>query len=199
MSETSRKLAEAHYFFELTRKLFNYQSPEFEFHLNAFINAARNVTWVMQKEFDKEPGFLEWWESHPAKSKPSMRKFVDLRNVSVKERSIKHSIFTIKHDFGPEGLQVVGMKGPTSVKSDPIRFDQPIPNYTYVTVKDDNGERRVKVKLVHDFNVEESYESGTKQVKFDGFINEGTLYLSALDSIVDECESKFGHVQARLT
>lgn len=191
MTETRKKLREAHYFFELTHKLFNAQSPDFEFHLNAFANAARNVTFVMQKEFSKAKGFKEWWEAHPTKTDEEMAKFVNLRNVSVKEKSVGHNLFSLKHDFGPGGLHVVGHKGPTSVVSDRIYFGGPIPDHTYVTVKDDNGERRVKVKLVHDFSVIESYDHDTKQVKFDNFIAEAGTYLEKLDALVEECEGKF--------
>jgi hypothetical protein len=191
MTATRKKLREAHYFFELTHKLFNAQSPDFEFHLNAFANAARNVTFVMQKEYTKADGFREWWDTHAAKTDAAMAKFVTLRNVSVKEKSVGHNLFTIKHDFGPEGLHVVGHKGPTSVLSDRISFDGPIPDHTFVTVKDDNGERRVKVKLVHDFSVVENYDHGTKQVQFDNFIAEAEDYLQKLDALVEECEKKF--------
>jgi hypothetical protein len=191
MSETRKKLKEAQYFFTLTQQLFNAQSLDFEYQLNAFINASRNVTFVMQKEFNKVRGFKEWWQVHPIKNDKSMTRFIALRNVSVKEKSVGHKLFTLKHDFGPEGLHVVGKKGPTSVVSDPIRFDRLIPDHTFVTVKDDSGERRVKVNLVHDFSVIESYEHDTKQVKFDNFIAEAKEYLESLESVVEECESKF--------
>lgn len=191
MSETRKKLGEAQYFFGLTQKLFNAGYADFEYNLNAFISAARNVTFVMQREFCNVDGFNDWWNNNPTKQDESMKKFVTLRNVSVKERSIGHNTFTLKHDFGPEGLHVVGKKGPTSVISDPIRFDSPIPDHTYVTVKDDSGERRVKAKLIHDFSVVETYEHGTKHIKFDGFITEAKEYLGKLEDIVDECENKF--------
>ncbi|HSH55566.1 MAG TPA: hypothetical protein VK983_01930 [Candidatus Limnocylindrales bacterium] len=191
MTETCKKLSEAHYFLELTHRLFNALSPDFEFHLNAFANAARNVTFVMQKEFNRVDGFTAWWAAHPAKADKEMSKFVNLRNISVKEKSVGHKLFNLKHDFGPEGFHVIGHKGLTSVESDIIRFDGPIPDHTYVTVKDDNGERRVKVKLVHDFSIVESYDHGTKQVQFDNFIEEAGAYLGKLDALVEECESKF--------
>ena len=192
MTATRKKLAEAQHFLVTTHQLFNNQSLDFEFHLNAFINASRNVTFVMQKEYSCADGFKAWWDTHPSKKDSNMTKFVHLRNVSVKEKSIGHQLFSIRHDFGPEGLRVVGHNGPTSVKSDIISFNGPIPDHTYVTVNDDNGERRVKVKLIHDFSVVESYDHGTKTVKFDSFISEAQDYLVKLTGLVDECETKFG-------
>ncbi|MBA3679556.1 hypothetical protein H0W80_05245 [Candidatus Saccharibacteria bacterium] len=192
MTETRKKLAETQYFFGLTQKLFKAGFRDFEYNLNAFIGSARNVTFVMQKEFTNVPGFNEWWASNSTQKDESMKKFVALRNVSVKEKSIGHNTFTLKHDFGPDGLHVVGKKGPTSVVSDPIRFDTPIPEHAYVTIKDDYGERRVKAKLIHDFSVVETYDHGTKQIKFDGFITEANDYLGKLEKVVDECEDKFG-------
>ena len=191
MTATRTKLAEAQHFLETTHQLFNHQSLDFEFHLNAFVNASRNVTFVMQKEYSSATGFKDWWGAHLSKKDTNMSKFVNLRNVSVKEKSIGHKLFSIRQDFGPEGLHVVGHKGPTSVKSDIISFNGPIPDHTFVTVNDDNGERRVKVNLIHDFSVVEKYDHGTKTVKFDNFIAEAQDYIIKLTSIVDDCESKF--------
>lgn len=191
MSETRRKLREAQYFLHVTEKLFNNQSVEFEFHLNAFVNAARNVTFVMQNEYGEVKGFKEWWKKHTFQADKSAYRFVNLRNVSLKERSVRHNLFSIKQDFGPEGLHVVGHKGPTSVVSDPIKFDGPIPDHGYVTVKDDNGERRVRFSVIHDFSVVENYEHDTKKVKFDNFITEAKEHLRKLEALVNECESNF--------
>jgi hypothetical protein len=192
MTETQRKLREAQYFLHTTSQLFNNQSLEFEFHLNAFVNAARNVTFVLQNEYSRAPGFKEWWAGHQIQQDEAAKKFVNLRNVSLKERSVRHKLFSIRQDFGTEGLHVVGLKGPTSVKSDPIRFDGPIPDHGYVTVSDDNGERRVRFEIIHDFSVLETYEHGTKQIKFDNFISDARDHLQKLEQLVAECENNFG-------
>lgn len=191
MTDTRQKLNEAEYFLRMTQTQFRQQSLNFEFQLNAYINSARNVTFVMQKEYARAEGFKEWWDNHQARSDESMKKFVTLRNVSVKQRSIGHKLFNIKHDFGPDGLHVVGLKGPTSVVSDPIRFDEPIPEHSFVAVDDDNGHKRVKVKIVYDFSVEELYENDTKVVKFENFMAEATTYQARLVALVEECESHF--------
>jgi hypothetical protein len=193
MSDTKYKLKEAKYFLHFTEQLFNNQRTEYVYHLNAFINSARNVTFVMQKEYADKKDFKDWWDKHPFKKDEEMSKFVELRNVSVKEKTIREKQFTILQSFGPDGLHVIGKKGPTSVVSDPIRFDEPIPTYGYVTVKDDSGERRVKYDIVHDFSVIERYNHGSREVRFDNFISEAKEYFKKLEVIVNECESIFNN------
>ncbi len=191
MTETRYKLKEAKYFLHFTEELFNNQRTEYVYHMNAFVNAARNVTFVMQKEYADKPGFREWWNQHAAKKDMVMAKFVDLRNVSVKEKTVREKQFTFTQSFGPKGLHVVGHKGPTSVESEPIRFDGPIPTHGYVTVKDDNGERRVKYDITHDFSVIETFDHGSKEVKFDSFIAEAKEHFQKLEALVAECEAQF--------
>lgn len=191
MTNTERKLNEARYFFATMERLFNEGAPEFEFHLNAFINSSRNVTFVMQKEYAGVNGFNDWWVNHPSKGDEVMKKFVDLRNISLKEKSVRQKMFTIIQSFGPDGLHVEGKNGPTSVKSDPIRFDGPIPDHGFVTVQDDNGTRRVRYEIIHDFSIEENYENGNKQIQFDNFLTQAKEHLVKLEDIVEECKSKF--------
>ena len=191
MTNTRRKLQETHFFFLGTKELLRAQSRNFEFYLNAFVNAARSVTFVMQKEFGKQEGFDEWWSKHALKTDESAKKFIPLRDVSVHERSVGANVFSVKVDFGAEGLKFDG-KGKFSVMADPLRFDQPIPDHTYVTITNPDGsERRAKFPLVHDFSVIETYEHGSKEVKFKNFMSEASEYLAKLDAVVDEAENRF--------
>jgi hypothetical protein len=190
-SKANQKLEEAEYFLKETHRQFNARSGDFVFSLNAFVNAARNVTFVMQSEYARKPGFKEWWAEHPIRQDKSLARFIELRNISLKQGSVTAKTFMIKHDFGPKGLHVVGMKGPTSVVSDPIRFDGPIPDHSYVTVDDDNGHRRVRVDIVHDFSIVEHYDHGKKSVHFDNFIKDAGVYMDELAKIVEESDLKF--------
>jgi hypothetical protein len=191
MTETRYKLKEAEYFLHFTQELFNNQRSEYVYHLNAFVNAARNITFVMQKEYAQKPGFKEWWSQHPVKKDKVMARFVELRNMSVKEKTVREKLSRITQSFGPEGLHVVGHKGPTSVVSEPIRFDGPIQKYGYVTVKDDNGERKVRYDITHDFSVIEMSDHGSKEIKFDSFIAEAKEHFQKLEALVSECEAQF--------
>ncbi len=114
-------------------------------------------------------------------------KFVTLRNISLKERSISHKHFEIRFNFGPEGIKG---KGNTSITSPVIEFGTgEIPDF--VTVKDEDEERQIKANVIHDFVVEEHYDSGKKKVSSESFIKEASMYLEGLTLLVDECEKLF--------
>lgn len=78
------RLLEADHF---ARRL--YRQPDsirFGYELNAFLSAARSVTFLLQKEMSKVPGFSSWWEGQQSqlRSDRSARFFVELRNFSQK-------------------------------------------------------------------------------------------------------------------
>lgn len=88
-SSTQHKCWEAEYFF--TKMLDNYHMPwDFMFNLNAFIQAVRNITFMMQSEDDKPEGFAEWYQIKQTemRSNPILRKFVEARNIIVKQRTL---------------------------------------------------------------------------------------------------------------
>lgn len=68
MTNTEEKLLEAKYFLErMTEK--QSDRDAFKYNLSAFLAAARSVTLIMQKEFDKAPGFEKWYSEKQAKMK----------------------------------------------------------------------------------------------------------------------------------
>lgn len=78
------KLQEAEYFLGGIAEA---QGIEFQFNLNAFLSAARNVTFVMQKSLASVNGFAEWYEARRLEMHvdATMRYFVELRNFSQKQ------------------------------------------------------------------------------------------------------------------
>jgi hypothetical protein len=87
--ETRQKYQEAEYF--LVRCAEHYHFPlEFQFNLNAFIQALRNVTFMLQSESQKPEGFGAWYASkrEDMKSNEVLRRFVEARNVVVKQSSL---------------------------------------------------------------------------------------------------------------
>lgn len=78
------KLLEAEYF---TRRLMRSCGPAQRFELNAFLSAARSVTFLIQKEMSEVPGFVNWWDARRAEMRKdqAMKFFLDLRNYSQKE------------------------------------------------------------------------------------------------------------------
>ena len=75
-------------FFFLNQTMRSYHSPtEFRFNLNAFIQALRNVTFMLQSEENKPEGFTEWYaaKQEEMRNNDLLRKFVGVRNLIVKQ------------------------------------------------------------------------------------------------------------------
>ena len=88
--DTHQKFKEAAYF--LGKCAEHYHVPlEFQFNLNAFIQALRNTTFMLQSEPKKPEGFESWYASKQAGMRQSdlLRRFVQARNIVVKQSSLK--------------------------------------------------------------------------------------------------------------
>ncbi|OGT01212.1 MAG: hypothetical protein A2143_04935 [Gallionellales bacterium RBG_16_57_15] len=86
---THEKCAEARYF--LVQCLLNYHSPQaFLYNLNAFIQAFRNITFMLQSEELRPHNFLAWYEvkQNEMRNMPTLRRLVDARNIVVKQSSL---------------------------------------------------------------------------------------------------------------
>jgi len=101
----NEKLEEALYF--LLRMRQNYvDRKSFIYNMNAFLNSARNITWILQKELGHDSRFKVWYPQKQKEMKEDklMSFFKDLRNVSVKERgSPKHSLLVKAAYIFPKG------------------------------------------------------------------------------------------------
>ena len=60
------------------------------YELNAFLSAARSVTFLLQKEFAVVDGFEAWWLAERSKlgADDAARFFLELRNFSQKEARV---------------------------------------------------------------------------------------------------------------
>ena len=79
------RLMEAEYF---GRRMFDLpNSTVLGYELNAFLSAARSVTFLLQKEFAAVDGFEAWWIADRAKlgADAAARFFLELRNFSQKQ------------------------------------------------------------------------------------------------------------------
>lgn len=86
-----KKYDEAEYFLKVAIE--NYHNPnEFQFNLNAFIQAFRNITFMLQSEKDKPVGFDEWYtkKQEEMRNHEILRKFVNARNIVVKNDTLSH-------------------------------------------------------------------------------------------------------------
>lgn len=87
--DTHQKFEEAVYF--LGKSAEHYHVPlEFQYNLNAFIQALRNTTFMLQSEPKKPEGFDDWYGRKQAEMKANdlLRRFVQARNIVVKQSSL---------------------------------------------------------------------------------------------------------------
>lgn len=94
------RVLEAEYFADLMSG--ERDRERFGYCLNAFVSAARSVTFVMQKALSPVPGFAQWWsEQQQALGRDTAaRFFLRLRNYSQKEGRI--SLVGIRKGQGPD-------------------------------------------------------------------------------------------------
>ena len=90
MGATIQRLIEVMHMYNQMNKSPKEKPNLFIANLNAFISLARSITFVMQKEFHDIPGFAEWYaiKQDEMKNDKDMKFFVDLRNESLKEKSV---------------------------------------------------------------------------------------------------------------
>jgi len=81
------RLLEGEYFL---KRMARERGEPFGYNLNAFLSAARSVTFLLQKEYSKIGGFAEWWALERANlaADPAARFFLELRNYSQKQGRI---------------------------------------------------------------------------------------------------------------
>src|SRR4051794_9422817 len=86
---THDKYNEAQYFFGGILKNYHH-AYQFQFNLNAFIQAIRNITWMLQSEDGKPEGFDSWYAAKQADMRGNevLKRFVNARNVVVKRSSL---------------------------------------------------------------------------------------------------------------
>jgi len=86
---THEKCVEARYF--LVQCFFNYHAPlSFLHNLNAFIQAFRNITFMLQNEECRPSEFKSWYEMKRVEMRnlPTLRCLVEARNIVVKQSSL---------------------------------------------------------------------------------------------------------------
>lgn len=91
------RLLEADFFVRLMRR--SREREGFGYCLNAFVSAARSVTFLIQKEMSKVPGFAVWWNAQQESlgKDRAARFFLKMRNYSQKEGRISIAGTRIGH------------------------------------------------------------------------------------------------------
>jgi len=90
MTNTKEKLLEAKHFLEQMMENQSDQSA-FKYSLSAFLAAARSVTFIMQKEFDKVSDFKKWYAKKQGemKSDEAMRLLKDKRTMTIHRQPVR--------------------------------------------------------------------------------------------------------------
>ena len=86
MTRVMKKMREVNYFF-LQMEKSTWNQELYEFYFSAFLNASRNVTFVMQSESKHVTGFNEWYSElqRDMNNDIMMQLFRELRNYSIKQ------------------------------------------------------------------------------------------------------------------
>jgi len=98
MSATIQRLIEVMHMYNQMNKSPKEKPNLFIANLNSFISLARSVTLVMQKEFHDVPEFAEWYaiKQEEMKNDDDMKFFVELRNESLKEKSVGKIFYKVE-------------------------------------------------------------------------------------------------------
>jgi hypothetical protein len=89
LPSTHQRCAEAQYFLE--QSLLHYHLPQpFLHNLNAFIQALRNITFMLQSELKHREDFGAWYDGKrdEMRSIPPLKRMVEARNTVVKQSSL---------------------------------------------------------------------------------------------------------------
>lgn len=190
-SDTREKLGEATYFIKKMRAAYESNQPEYIYLMNAFISAARSVTFVMQKEYARIKGFKEWWEQNEAKKSPAFENFNELRTITQHQKMINRSgtVWGATFNFGE------GLESKDGVVKVGFSFEGEKPA-AHVYITDPDGKERevdgIASEVREDFVITEYHDEKKKEVKIESFLKEAETYFNVVQQIVSECESKFG-------
>ena len=186
--DTQQKYNEAEYFLEMMKENIE-DRQKLNYNLNAFVSAARSVTFFLEKRFLTKSKFNDWYFGKEQKDKTGILKFFrEKRNIVIHEKIIKPraEISTTNHFSGAGSL---------SIESIVRKADGAIKDYEY-------SESPVKSKIT-------PKQDNTEITEYKWFFSDCqneyrnvdviTLcekYLNELKMIVEEAESKFGEANA---
>jgi hypothetical protein len=178
MTKTREKLLEAKYFFEC---MIDKQSEHdaFKYNLSAFLAAARSVTFIMQKEFDKVLGFKEWYADKQAKMQGdrTMKLLNNKRMMTIHQQPVRpHANVNVSVTLNipvPSigySVEVIGADGAVIERRDSKPEPPPAPAKT---------EKRTEWQWYFD-------ELSGKDV-----VTVCKGHIGKLEALVGECESRF--------
>ncbi len=179
MKRTDGKLAEARFFFEKIREYYD-QSPDVGYYANAFISAARSVTWVLQAECGDISGWPEWYDAKSATEEEE--KFLKKMNAA-RIRSQKKESIALR--------AIVTIAVPVPDKDD-ISSSEMIPG------DKGRGTKTIEIPMVPaglgKAYIRPDLTQATKELEeFHGedVVEVAARYLKILSELVEECRARF--------
>lgn len=178
MGNTREKLMESKYFLE---RMMETQSDRdaFKFNLSAFLAAARSVTAIMQREFDKVTGFKDWYKEIQAKlqSDDTVKLLKDKRDVTIHQQPVRlHAHVNVsitEHIAISDSVSVVITRADGTVE----RLEsEPSPSHV--------PDRTETI-------VEPEWQWYFDELPEKDIVTVSKEHIAKLDTIVEECESRF--------
>ena len=182
-TRTQYKLAEAEFFLKHLEEHWRHV-PHVDFYLSACISAARSVTWVMNAEFGKVPGWQQWYDGKkPSKKiRELLEQINDVRVRLTKTHPVKTATFANIHirqeDITPEVLNYLNSGHSESMRLEPIDQSNTVFNLMV------GGRVLTKAFLK---------KAEHKMSEFQGRDSKDVCkeYIDELKGLVDECLQKF--------
>ncbi len=188
ITDTRDKLNEASYFLEQMKEKQS-DRDAFKHNLSAFLSAAQSVTWFMQKEFNKAPGFKEWYEKKQEvmKQDGDMKVFNKKRRMTIHIEPVKPRARVDVTIYVPTANITVSALPPTVIttKADGTieRRVEPEPTLSPITPVSD--ETKAEGKAVTE------WRWYFKELRDKDVVTTCEEHLKKLEALVVECESLF--------
>jgi len=179
MKRADGKLAAARFFFEKIREYYH-RSPDVGYYANAFIAAARSVTWVLKAECQDIPGWWEWYEakSPTEEEERFLKKMNNARIRSQKKESV--ALQAIMRITAPEpdkednnSSEIISDDKEGRLKTMKIPMVTAGPGEAYIP-----PDQTLTTKELEEFPGEDVVEVAAR-------------YLGMLTELVEECRARF--------
>lgn len=178
MSDTMEKLLESKYFLERMVEAQPYRDA-FKYNLSAFLAAARSVTAIMQKEFDKVSGFKDWYKEIQAKlqSDDTMKLLKDKRDVTIHQQPVRPhahvNVSITEHIVLSDSASIVITRANGTVERlESKPSPSPVPDRTETIT-------------------EPEWQWYFDELPEKDIVTVCKEHIAKLDTIVEECESRF--------
>lgn len=187
MNSTKYRLDESIFFLSQLKNNQN-KLPEFNYFLNAYVNSARSITWIMQAEYKNISGWREWYDKTDIseKEKQLLKGIVDMRNRSIKSKPLTiDSLISIEnsnHEFYNIADELKEFEGKKMNIKIEIFLDEPEDNELILEKGPRSFYYKGKGKIV----------KSIEEFKGQDILDVCIQYNEWLSKIVNECIEKFG-------